>query len=192
MKKVTSLFALFFIVLCVAFVSVIATLNLSAQDGNQLQPADPTAVFETKAAAQQSTFLDRAASSPFQDSNISVRARNPKEAELIKLRSEYVSIATAKAQLMTEDELREAVGVASEEFTQLRAKKELESAVSKLKAIVEQYPNSDAAREAKQLLDAKKATAGENGPVDDSAGDEGPARRNFNRNEKPQNYKEER
>ena len=56
-------------------------------------------------------------------------------------------------------------------------KKELESAVGKLKTIVEQYPKSDAAREAKRLIDAAKRIDEGNGTTGDAVDDEAPVRR---------------
>ncbi len=72
--------------------------------------------------------------------------------EMQKLRAEYGKIAQNKAALMSLDELRKAVESSRADFAELRAAKELETAVGNLNKIIEQYPNSKAAKSARKLL----------------------------------------
>ena len=69
-----------------------------------------------------------------------------------KLRNEYTQIAQSKAALMTTEELKEAVAVACEEISELRAEKELAALVGNLGKLIEKYPQSKAAGEARNLL----------------------------------------
>ena len=93
---------------------------------------------------------------------------------------------------MTREELRTAVNNARNDVAELRAKKDLESAVSKLKTIIEQYPKSTAAQEAKKLLEATKSPVGEadsfrDGLDDSSADGDAFAPRNADQGRKAEN-----
>jgi len=81
-----------------------------------------------------------------------IRASNPQQRELSQLRNEYTEIARSKAALMSLEELRLAVQNADSELQELKAKTELQSAVEKLKQLIERFPDSKAAAKARSIL----------------------------------------
>lgn len=79
------------------------------------------------------------------------------EQKLAQLRKEYSRIATDKAGIMTLEELETEVAKAKTELAELKATRELESAVAKLNGLIKDFPETPAAKKAKELLGQKKA-----------------------------------
>ena len=129
---------------------------MSAQEGRtfadqpaQPQPSysDPSSVFSQPSSNQPAASLN-----PFGDPAQNQYGYSRGQSELQKLRNEYTQIAQSKAALMTAEELKAAVAVAREETSELRAKKELAALVGNLSKLIEKYPQSKAAKEARKLL----------------------------------------
>lgn len=89
---------------------------------------------------------------PVRTTGIENRRFSAEQSELQKLRGEYSKIAQDKAALMNVEELRKAVEDSRSDFAELQAAKQLEAAVGNLNKIIEQYPNSKAAKSARKLL----------------------------------------
>lgn len=93
---------------------------------------------------------------PISDSNYSAQVDPAPVAESVSveesLRTEFVELARQKAEHMVVDELRAEIESAKSKLQELKAKRRLESAVGGLNALIENFPQTNAATEARKLL----------------------------------------
>lgn len=75
--------------------------------------------------------------------------------EWLQLQKEYVDLASKRAQLMTVEELQAEIGVAQSALTEVKARRELEEAREILSRLLREHPDSEAAAQAKRMLDAE-------------------------------------
>jgi hypothetical protein len=134
--------------------------QLSAQERQVFPPLEPQPVDPPRSSFPQSSATPP---SPF---GIVI---DRDQSELQKLRNEYAQIAQGKAALMSLEELKDAVADAREEFSELKAEKELAALVGNLGKLIEKYPQSKAAKEARKLLGKPDPNA--KPEVDDEADD---------------------
>lgn len=80
--------------------------------------------------------------------------------EKAQLQSEYVTLATRRAQLMTIEELRAGIQVATSDTNEIAARRQLEDARAILTRLLEEHPDSEAARKAREMLESELDQAG--------------------------------
>lgn len=102
------------------------------------------------AAAQNNPFAAPPVHDPFSATRHVGNVR-PVDEEIL-LRQQFLELARKQSELMTTAELKSAVGVAATSVSELAAKRSLERARVLLEQILEQHPESTAAKAARDML----------------------------------------
>ena len=88
--------------------------------------------------------------------------------EKARLQSQYVELATRRAQLMTFEELNTAITAAEAETNEVAARRQLEEARDILSRLLEKHPDSKAARKAREMLEFEQKKSAD---ADEGSGD---------------------